>query len=397
MSVAGPVTGWASEALEGIAADGLTRHLEPLESAQGPTVDIAGRRYVNFSSNDYLGLAADLDVVAGARTTAMRHGFGSGASRLIVGDSLVHQALEAALAKHFNAASALLFNSGYQANVGVLSTLAGEGDVVFSDALNHASIVDGCRLSRARVVIYPHCDVAALERLLGSTPARRKLIISDAVFSMDGDRAPLLELERLARAHGAGLVVDEAHAVGVLGPTGGGLCEELGVAPDVRVGTLGKALGGFGAFVLASKPVRGWLINQARSLIFSTSLPASTCGAALAALQRMATLPSLRERLWRNIHQFSDGLRQLGYPAHRDSAIFSVIVGRPERALQLSQQLREQGILAKPIRPPTVPAGTSRLRFALSAAHTTDQVRRALSSLSPGRGEGWGEGKISAP
>jgi 8-amino-7-oxononanoate synthase len=198
---------------------------------------------------------------------------------------------------------------------------------------------------------------------------------------MDGDPAPLRELRALATRHGAALLVDEAHAVGVLGASGAGLCEQLGVEADVRVGTLGKALGGFGAFVLTSRPVREWLINQARSLIFSTALPAPVCGAALAALDRVQSTPQLRARLWRNIRQFAAGLRQLGLPAHEDSAIFSVILGRPERALQVSLALRERGILAKPIRPPTVPPGTSRIRFALSAAHTEEHVEKALASL----------------
>ncbi len=376
------VEAWASEELEAIERAGLLRHLEPLETPQGPVVDIGGRRYLNFSSNDYLGLAADVDVVAGARTTAMRHGFGAGASRLIVGDTTAHQHLERALASFFNAESALLFNSGYQANVGVLSTLAGAGDVIFSDELNHASIVDGCRLSRAKVVVYPHRDLSALQSLLAANPGRRQLVVTDAVFSMDGDRAPLRELERLARQAGAALIVDEAHAIGVLGPNGGGLCEQLQVQPDLRIGTLGKALGGFGAFALCSAAVRRWLVNKARSLIFSTALPAAVCGAAEAALARVVDAPQLRARLWRNIGLFAAGLQKLGLPAHQDSAIFSVVLGRPERALSASLALREKGILAKAIRPPTVPQGTSRLRFALSAAHTEEHVTKALEGLA---------------
>ena len=381
VGVRGPSEEWAAESLSLIEREGLLRHLEPLETPQGPVVDIAGRRYLNFSSNDYLGLAADLDVVAGARTTAMRHGFGAGASRLIVGDTTAHQSLEASLSRFFGAESALLFNSGYQANLGVLTTLAGDGDVIFSDALNHASIVDGCRLSKAKVVVYPHRDVAALEGLLAANPGRRQLIVTDTVFSMDGDRAPLRELEALARRASAALIVDEAHAIGVLGKTGGGLCEQLQVTADVRVGTLGKALGGFGAFALCSKAVRRWLINKARSLIFSTALPAPVCGAAEAALNRVADAPQLRARLWRNIGQFSAGLKGLGLPAHQDSAIFSVVLGRPERALAASLALREKGVLAKAIRPPTVPPGTSRIRFALSAGHTEEHVTTALAAL----------------
>jgi 8-amino-7-oxononanoate synthase len=361
---------------------GLLRELEPLDSPQGPVVNIGRRRFINFSSNDYLGLAADPDLAAASRTAAMRFGHGAGASRLIVGDTIAHHALEAALAKFFASESALLFNSGYAANVGVLSTLAGEGDVIFSDALNHASIVDGCRLSKANVVVYPHRNVADLDALLEQHQGGRRIVVTDAVFSMDGDRAPLREIATVCARHGAALMVDEAHALGVLGPTGAGLCEQTRVAADIRVGTLGKALGGFGAFALTSALVRSWLINKSRSLIFSTAMPASLCAAAQAALARVENHPSLRARLWHNIKTFSHGLRALGFEAHEDSAVFSVVLGAPEKAMDASRKLRAMGVLAKPIRPPTVPKGTSRLRFSLSAAHTDEHIKTALDALA---------------
>jgi 8-amino-7-oxononanoate synthase len=343
---------------------------------------VGRHRCINFSSNDYLGLASDADLVAAARGAAMRFGHGSGASRLVVGDTWAHHALEDKLARFFDSESALLFNSGYAANLGVLSTLAGEGDVIFSDALNHASIVDGCRLSRAQVVVYPHRDVNALDALMDRFAGQRRLVVTDAVFSMDGDRAPLRELSTVCAQHAAALVVDEAHAVGVLGPGGAGLCEQLGVRPDVRVGTLGKALGSFGAFALTSGLVRSWLVNRARSLVFSTALPAHVCAAGQAALERVERDPSLRARLWHNIRAFSKGLEALGWEAHEDSAIFSIIIGAPDDAVEASRRLRTRGVLAKPIRPPTVPAGTSRLRFSVSAAHTGAHVGRALEALA---------------
>ncbi len=381
-AVAGPTEAWAREVLTTLEQHNLVRTLEALDSPQGPVIQLSGQRYLNFSSNDYLGLAADPDVVAGARTAAMRYGHGAGSSRLIVGDSTAHRALENALAQFFGAESALLFNSGYAANLGVLSTLVGEGDTVFSDALNHASLIDGCRLSRARVVIYPHRDVNALAALLAVHRSGRRLVVTDSVFSMDGDRAPLQELSALCAKHQAAFMVDEAHAVGVLGPTGAGLCEQLCVAPDVRVGTLGKALGSFGAFALTSKLVRSWLINKARSLIFSTALPASVCAAGQAALARIEGSPQLRARLWHNIRLFAAGLRELGYEAREDSAVFSVVLGAPEAALRASSRMRADGVLAKAIRPPTVPLGTSRIRFSLSAAHTPEHIARALESLT---------------
>jgi 8-amino-7-oxononanoate synthase len=378
---AAPSETWAQETLASLERQGLLRELEPLQSAQGPVIHLGRGRFLNFSSNDYLGLAADPALSAAARTAAMSFGLGAGASRLIVGDTAAHHALEEALGRFFGSEAALLFNSGYAANVGVLSTLAGDGDVIFSDALNHASIVDGCRLSRASTVVYPHRDVAALDALLEHHRGRRRIVVTDAVFSMDGDRAPLEELSAVCGRHGAALMVDEAHALGVLGPTGAGLCELTRVAADIRVGTLGKALGGFGAFALTSSLVRAWLINRARSLIFSTSLPASLCAAGQAALERVERDPTLRERLWRNIGLFAQGLQALGRPAHEDSAVFSVVLGDPQRALDASQKLRAKGVLAKPIRPPTVPHGTSRLRFSLSAAHTPEHIAQALEAL----------------
>jgi len=384
--------------LEAIAARGLTRALEPLRTPPGAEIELDGPRgreaLINFSSNDYLGLASDVRVAAALAEGARAWGAGAGASRLVCGDFSAARALEEDLARFEGTESALLFNSGYAANCGLLPALVGPGDTVFSDALNHASLIDGCRLSRAAIQVYPHRDLGALESLLhqslrsntSSQAGGRRLVVTDTVFSMDGDLAPLEGLADLCDRHGALLVVDEAHATGVLGPSGRGLVSELGLSArvDARMATLSKAVGVVGAHVCGSRLLRDLLINKARPLIFSTALPPALACAAQAALGLLAGREgdARRARLWENIERFAAGLRRLGYPAEARSAIFPVLLGAPERALAAAARLREQGLLVKPIRPPTVPAGTSRLRFALSAAHTAAQIDRALDALA---------------
>jgi len=380
---AGIASEWAREDLEALATRGLRRFLEPLESPQGPLVRVGGETLINFSSNDYLGLATSPTLRAAAIAALERQGVGTGASRVVVGDTSAHQRLEARLAAFERAEAVLLFNTGFAANTGTIPALVGPEDAVFSDALNHASLVDGCRLSRARIVVYPHADAEALARALAETPARRKLVVTDTVFSMDGDVAPLRELLAACREHGAALMVDEAHATGVLGVRGAGLCEELGLEAevDLRVGTLSKALGCLGGYVATSRAVADLLINRARPFIFSTSLPAALCAAAEASVEVVEKDDSLRERLWRNIRRFAKGLRALGLPAEPRSAIFPVILGDPDQALDAARRCRDRGLLVKAIRPPTVPEGTSRLRFCLSAAHTEGQLDLALEVL----------------
>ena len=378
----GIVDAWSQTELLSLQAKGLARRLEPLESAQGPVIRVDGQSLINFSSNDYLGLANDAQVREAARVALEQFGVGTGSSRLVVGDTSEHQALEAELARFEGTEAALLFNSGYAANTAVLPALLGPHDVVFSDALNHASLIDGCRLSKARVVVYPHRDVVELERLLKVHQARRRLIVTDTVFSMDGDRAPLRALATLAKTYGAGLYVDEAHATGVLGARGAGLCELDDVTPDVRMGTLSKALGASGAYVACSRTLRALLVSSARPLIFSTALPALVVAAARASLRRLEQDPSLRQKLWQHIEHFATGARELGFDVAADSAVFSLVIGAPDAALRASEQLREHGLLVKAIRPPTVPDGTSRLRVSLSAAHTKAQVDALLTALA---------------
>ena len=375
---------WIDQALADLDAKGLRRALEPLASAQGPVVEVGGQRLVNLCSNDYLGLAGDPRVRAAAAQAALDAGGGAGASRLVAGDLAIHGELEAALAAFHGTAAALLFNSGYHANAGVPATLVGRDDAIFSDVLNHASIVDGALLSRADLQRYRHLDVDELEGLLARSWARRKLVVTDAVFSMDGDAAPLRALADLCDRHGAMLYVDEAHAVGVLGPTGAGLAEAEGVKGrvDVEMGTLGKALGAFGAYVAGEARLRELLVSRARSFVFTTALPPAACGAALAALQVVRGEPARRARLQALVARMKAGLLARGFDVGAVvSPIFPVVLGSEARALQAASGLRRRGYFVRAIRPPTVPQGTSRLRVALSAGHTEPQLDGFLGAL----------------
>jgi 8-amino-7-oxononanoate synthase len=351
---------------------GLRRRMRQITGAQSAELIIDGKRVLNFSSNNYLGLADHPLLRAAAERAMLEDGFGAGASRLIAGNLTPHRALEAKIAAWKASESALIFNSGYQANVGLMQALAGPDDVIFSDALNHASIIDGCRLSRARIIVYPHGDITTLRRLLGDARGRRRIIVSDALFSMDGDRAPIAELIALAREHEALLCIDEAHSTGI---------EDLPGGIDVRMGTLGKALGGFGAYVASTKPIVELLINRARSFVFTTALPIPVVAAAAAAIDWLDSDEGRerRRRLADNCRYFHvrRGLR--GEPSH--IVPLPVRDGDPARAMLACQELLERGIFAQGIRPPTVPPGTSRLRFAIMATHTTEQLDRALTAL----------------
>lgn len=376
-----------TDELRALERAGLRRRMRPIDGAQAAEVRVDGKAAVNFASNNYLGLAGD-PVLTEAATAAMRdHGFGAGASRLIAGSLSPHRALEARIAGWRGTEAALLFNSGYHANVGVLSALAGPEDVVFSDALNHASIIDGCRLSRARIIIYRHADAADLERQLhAAPPARRRFIVTDSLFSMDGDRAPLADLAALAHQHGAVLAVDDAHAVGVFGDTGVGLA----TGADLQIGTLGKALGAFGAFVAGPRVVIDLLINRARSFVFTTALPAPVAAAAHAAIDWLATPAGTERRahLAANVSRFHEGLRALDLQAAPGHIVpIRVREGDPSRAMAVSDALLERGLFAQGIRPPTVPPGTARLRFALMATHTEAHLDHALAALAALRPE----------
>jgi 8-amino-7-oxononanoate synthase len=375
---------WIDRELADLSSRGLRRALEPLSSAQGPVVTVGGRLLVNLCSNDYLGLAGDQRLRRAAAEAALAEGAGAGASRLVAGDLAVHGRLEAALASLHRAEAALLFNSGYHANAGVPAALVGRDDAIFSDVLNHASIVDGALLSRAELVRYRHLDLGELEGLLGASRARRKLVVTDAVFSMDGDAAPLAALADLCDRHGAMLYVDEAHAVGVLGPGGAGLAEAEGVKDrvDVEMGTLGKALGAFGAYVAGPARLRELLLTRARSFVFTTALPPAACGAALAALEVVRGDPARRARLHALMAHLKAGLSARGFDVSRVvSPIFPVVLGSEARALAAARGLRERGFFVRAIRPPTVPRGTSRLRVAITAGHAEAQLDAFLGAL----------------
>jgi 8-amino-7-oxononanoate synthase len=380
-----PALDFLDAELAALEASGLRRSLEPLGSGQGPVVLVGGRPLVNLCSNDYLGLASDPRLASAAAEAALREGAGSGASRLVAGDLPVHGRLERALAAFEGTEAALLFNSGYHANLGVPPALVGRDDAIFSDELNHASIIDGAHLSRAELVRYRHADAGDLAARLARSKARRKLVVTDAIFSMDGDAAPLRALADACERSGAMLYVDEAHATGVLGPTGAGLAEEEGVAArvDVRMGTLGKALGSFGAWIGGEKRLVDWLVSRARTFVFTTALPPAACGAALAALEIVRGEPERRERLRALAARARAGLEALGFDLSRVVApIFPVVLGSEERALAASRALRERGFFVRAIRPPTVPRGTSRLRVSLGAAHAAAQVDAFLGALA---------------
>jgi 8-amino-7-oxononanoate synthase len=361
---------------------GLYRTLRRVEGDQGPTLILDGREVINFSSNNYLGIANHPALCDAAKAAIDRYGCGSGASRLISGNMALHEELEDKLAEFKGTQAALVFNSGFQANAGIIPALVGEGDWVFSDALNHASIIDGCRLARAKTLIYEHCDVDQLERGLRDAPGRsRKLIVTESLFSMDGDEAPLAEIVALAERYGAMVMVDEAHATGVYEPNGAGLVAKLGLGEriTIQMGTLGKALGGFGAYVAGSRELRELLINRCRSFIFTTSLPPAVMAMAVAAIDLVKREPGRRETLRRNCDLLRSGLRNLGLRlGGSQSQILPLIVGKAGACMKLSEELLARGIFAQGIRPPTVPPATSRLRITLMATHAEEHLRRAL-------------------
>jgi 8-amino-7-oxononanoate synthase len=377
--------GFIETELAKIKEAGLYRRMRRVEGDQGPTVWIDGCEVINFSSNNYLGIANHPELAAAAKEAIDRYGCGSGASRLISGNMALHEELENRLAEFKGTEAALVFNSGFQANTGVIATLASEGDAIFSDTLNHASIIDGCRLSRAKTFVYAHSDLNQLETALKQTPAaRRKLIVTESIFSMDGDQAQLTEIVELAEKYGAMVMVDEAHATGIFGAQGAGVVQKLGLGERVLVqmGTLGKALGGFGAYVAGSRQLRDLLMNRCRSFIFTTSLPPAVMAMAIAAIGIVEREPARREALWNHCRSLQEGLRGLGFQVSaRASPILPLIIGDATECMRFSEQLLEKGVFAQGIRPPTVPPGTSRLRITLMATHTREQIERALEAF----------------
>ncbi|MCW3041111.1 MAG: bioF, partial [Solirubrobacterales bacterium] len=368
---------------------GLRRRMRLVTGPQGSRVVLDGKPVLLLCSNNYLGLAEHQQVREAAADAAMRYGAGAGASRLVSGTMSVHRKLEARLAAFKGTEASVLFGSGYLANMGVISALAtagGADTVVFSDALNHASIVDGCRIARAETAVYDHCDVEHLTALLEQHRGRPAVIVTDSVFSMDGDVAPLPELVELARRFGARLVVDEAHGTGCCGPGGRGAIADAGLDPgdvDVIVGTLGKALGAYGAFAACSATMADFLTNTSRPLIFSTAPPPPAVAAALAALEIVEAEPQRVARLQTNAAILRDALAREGFEvAGSSTQIVPLIVGDAALAMRICELAIEGGVFAQAIRPPTVPAGTSRLRLALMATHTKAELREAAAVLA---------------
>ena len=376
-----------AEELEALRGEGLHRRMRLVSGSQGSRVTVDGREALLLCSNNYLGLADHPRLKEAAVQAVESYGTGSGASRLVSGTMELHAALEERLACFKGTEAALVFNSGYAANSGIIPALAGKGDLIFSDRLNHASIVDGALLSRARLIRYPHNDMAALRRLLEANPTDgRRLIVTDGVFSMDGDVAPLAELVALKREFGALLMVDDAHGTGVLGAGGRGSAEMFGVAGevDIQMGTLGKALGSFGAYAAASREMVEYLVNRARSFIFSTSLPPAVLAASLAAVELVDSPEGaqLRAQLDRNAALFRSVVAAAGFDTMGSrTQIVPLFVGEAEQAMAFTQRLLDEGVFVQGIRPPTVPAGTCRLRCTLMATHEEADLLRTAEVM----------------
>jgi 8-amino-7-oxononanoate synthase len=380
---------FASNALDELRAAGLFRQLRAITGAQGPRLVVDGREVVNFSSNDYLGLANDPRLREAAVRAIERHGVGAGASRLVCGNLAPYAELEERLAAFKGKPAAVVFGSGYTAGVGVISALVGKGDTVILDKLDHASLVDGARLSGATLRVYPHGNLDKLEKLLQSRPGGRVLIVTETVFSMDGDVAPLREIVGLKDRYGAWLMIDEAHATGLYGPRRCGVAEELGVEDRVEVtmGTLSKAFGCVGGFVCGSRALVDLLINRARSLIYSTALPPAMVAAATAAVELvMSDAGEARcAELWKRIDELHSGMERMGFKSVPRGAILPLRIGDETRAMEHARQLFERGFFAPAIRYPTVARGAARLRLTVTASHTTGQIQRLLGALpSPG-------------
>lgn len=380
---------WLPEALGDLRDRDLLRVLTYCQGAPDPEVRIDGVPHLLLASNNYLGLANDPAVVAGARAALEEYGAGAGASRLVTGSLDLHRRLEERIAALKRCEDALVFPTGFQANVGTIPALVGRGDVVFSDELNHASLIDGCRLSGAEVVRYAHADAGALEAAVAGRPgAGRRLIVTDTVFSMDGDLAPLPAIVEVAERHGCMLMVDEAHATGVLGATGAGALEHFGLEGRVPVvmGTLSKALGAQGGYVAGDRDLCDYLRTRDRGFVFTTALAPAAAGAAMAALDVVRDQPERRARLHALVRRLVEGARALGYTVlPTDSAVVGVLIGEAADALAVGAALRADRVWAPAIRPPSVPPGTARMRLTVMATHEDRHIDWALGALAAAR------------
>lgn len=363
---------------------GLYRRLRMVESEQSSKVVIDGREVILLSSNNYLGLANHPKIKEAAKKAIDKYGAGSGAARLISGNCILYKELEEKIAEFKNTEAALVFGSGYLANIGILSTVVKEGDLILSDELNHASIIDGCRLSRAEKVIYRHKDTRHIEEILSKNKTKKILIVTEGVFSMDGDIAPLPEIIDIAKRYNAMVMVDDAHGTGVLGKKGRGTAEHFGIEKgiDIHMGTLGKALGAYGAYAAGDKGLIEFLINKARGFIFTTALPPSVLASAIMAIRILENEPELIKKLWKNRDYLVTGLKSLGFDTMGcGTPIIPILIGKAEKALKMSEDLFEQGVYVPAIRPPTVPEDTCRLRLTVMAAHTKEELDIALKAF----------------
>ena len=373
------------EALDQMRADGLYRRLRVLEGEQKPHARFDGRDVINLSSNNYLGLTTHPKLREAAMRAVVDLGAGSGSVRTIAGTMSLHMELEHRIAAFKKTEASVVFQSGFAANAGTVAAILGKEDLILSDELNHASIIDGARLSRASIRVFPHRDVAALERLLEETASiKRRLVITDGVFSMDGDIAPMREITALARAHGAIMMVDDAHASGVLGRAGRGSVDhfDLHGHVDIQVGTLSKAIGVLGGYVCGSKSLIEYLHHRARPFLFSTSHPPAVAAACIAALEVLEGEPERIERLWSNTKRFQEGLRRLGFDTgSSETPITPILVGDAGLAMTFSDRLFERGVFAQGIGFPTVAKGRARLRAIVTATHGEDELDRAVAIL----------------
>ena len=371
--------------LKRIKESGLYRQMKYLQSPQQPYVKIAGKSYLMLSSNSYLGLCNDQRLKQAAMDAMEKYGVGSGGSRLTTGSYEVHKKLEDEIAAFKGAEAALLFNTGYMANVGAISSIAGKDWLIFSDRFNHASIIDGCRLSGAEIIIYEHCDASDLETKAHSHRGRRALVVTDGLFSVDGDIAPLPEIVQVAKKYNMLLMVDDAHATGVLGENGGGTADYFGLQNeiDIQMGTFSKALASEGGFIAGNRGLIDYLANKARSFIFSTALAPATVAVSLRALEIVQAEPRLRQSLIANSAWFRKKLREIGFEIMDfPTPIISVVLGQPELTVNFSNRLMGKNIFVSAIRPPTVPQGTSRLRINLMAIHTADDLAPVIDSMA---------------
>jgi 8-amino-7-oxononanoate synthase len=371
-------------ALKEIRDHDLYRRLRTVHGVQSAKVQVEGREVVLLSSNNYLGLADHPALQEAALQALERYGCGAGASRSISGTMEPHRELEERIARFKRCEAALLFSTGYMANIGLLTTLVDEGDLILSDELNHASIVDGCRLSRAETWVYRHRDMDHLEELLKRSTHRRRLVVTDGVFSMEGDLAPLTAIRKLADRYGVLVMVDDAHATGVLGERGRGTAEyfDLMGRIEIQMGTLGKALGGFGAYVAGSRNLIDYLINRCRTFMYTTALPPAIAAMGLAALNIVEREPQRRARLWDNTEYFTEGLEKLGFNTGRsETPICPIRIGTNFLTMEADRRLMARGVFVQGIRPPTVPPHSSRLRATLMATHTEEDLKSALDAF----------------